>query len=131
MKNKILFGVLDHALSIKRPHDAKQTIKFSHWLANNLPDHLAGEFDDIGNLHVDARSSESDRTLFVAHVDTVHKKSGKNRADKSGLALVSIQKSPAADGGFFIGAFQTNRFQFKHCSSSIAVYAEVFLETIL
>lgn len=83
MKNKILFSVLDHALSIKRPHDAKQTIKFSHWLANNLPDHLAGEFDEIGNLHVDARSSESDRTLFVAHVDTVHKKAGKNRIKKT------------------------------------------------
>jgi hypothetical protein len=80
---KTLHKVLEKALSTKRPHDTKATVNFSHWLADNLPDGLAGTFDDCGNLHVDTRSSEQNRTLFVAHVDTVHRKQGKNRIKKT------------------------------------------------
>ena len=83
MKNKLLFKVLDYALSIKRPHEHKNTIRFSEWLANNLPDDVYCEFDEIGNLHVDARLSSQNKTLFIAHVDTVHKRAGKNRIRKT------------------------------------------------
>lgn len=79
----ILYKTLDRALSVKRPHDAPATVKFSHWLASNLPDGITGEFDECGNLHVDTRTSADHRTLFVAHVDTVHRKSGKNRIKKT------------------------------------------------
>lgn len=83
MKKSILMTVLDRALSAKRPHDAKQTKQFSIWLADNLPSGIESSFDAIGNLHVDTRSDALQKTLFVAHVDTVHKKAGKNRIRKT------------------------------------------------
>jgi len=79
----ILYKTLDRALSVKRPHDSAATIKFSHWLAGNLPDGINAEFDTCGNMHVDTRASADNRTLFVAHVDTVHRKPGKNRIKKT------------------------------------------------
>jgi hypothetical protein len=79
----MLNKTLDRALSVKRPHDAPATVKFSRWLADNLPIHLSGTFDACGNLHVDARADDTSKTLFVAHVDTVHRKSGKNRIKKT------------------------------------------------
>ena len=79
----ILYKTLDRALSVKRPHAAPATHKFSKWLADNLPDGICAEFDQCGNMHVDTRASTANRTLFVAHVDTVHRKSGKNRIKKT------------------------------------------------
>ena len=79
----ILYKTLDRALSVKRPHAAPATLKFSRWLADNLPDGICAEFDSCGNMHVDTRASTANRTLFVAHVDTVHRKSGKNRIKKT------------------------------------------------
>lgn len=79
----ILHKTLDRALSIKRPHGAAATAKFSRWLADNLPDGICAEFDACGNLHIDTRAEDGNRTLFVAHVDTVHNKSGKNRIKKT------------------------------------------------
>jgi hypothetical protein len=78
-----LYKTLDRALSVKRPHGAASTVKFSHWLAANLPDGIGAEFDDCGNMHIDTRASTANRTLFVAHVDTVHRNSGKNRIKKT------------------------------------------------
>ncbi len=78
-----LYKTLDRALSVKRPHAAPATLKFSRWLADNLPDGICAEFDQCGNMHVDTRASTANRTLFVAHVDTVHRKSGKNRIKKT------------------------------------------------
>jgi hypothetical protein len=79
----ILLKTLDRALSVKRPHESAATIKFSRWLADNAPDHALVEFDTCGNLHIDTRTSTANRTLFIAHVDTVHRKSGKNRIKKT------------------------------------------------
>ena len=80
---KTLHTVLDKALSTKRPHDAKATIRFSEWLADNLPADTHCEFDAIGNLHVDTRISSQNRTLFVAHVDTVHRDRKSTRLNSS------------------------------------------------
>jgi hypothetical protein len=54
-------------------------------LKDNLPFELQkGSFyDGAGNLHVDNRSKDSHKTLFVAHVDTVHRAEGKNRIAKT------------------------------------------------
>ena len=85
MKKSILHLVLDKALSTKRPHDTQQTRDFTLWLWDNLPENLRDDamIDKAGNLHVDSRTDINQTTLFVAHVDTVHKSTGKNRIRKT------------------------------------------------
>jgi hypothetical protein len=81
----IIYKTLDLALSLKRPHKSKTNKQFTEWLANALPEHLWDNvhIDEVGNLHVDARINPTNRTLFVAHVDTVHKTEGKNKITKT------------------------------------------------
>lgn len=75
-----LMSTLKTALTVKRPHGGKGVRRFTEWLHDNLPaKHKPKAFlDAAGNLHVDARTKKKHRTLFVAHVDTVHKDDGKN-----------------------------------------------------
>jgi hypothetical protein len=81
----ILGKVLNTALSTKRPHGSKTNVKFTAWLREQLPLDLnkAAFYDGAGNLHVDNRVNASHRTLFVAHVDTVHRAEGKNKITKT------------------------------------------------
>ena len=81
----ILGKVLATALSTKRPHGSATNVKFTAWLREQLPLQLnkAAFYDGAGNLHVDNRSKASHRTLFVAHVDTVHRNEGKNKIAKT------------------------------------------------
>jgi len=81
----ILGKVLNTALSIKRPHGSATNVKFTAWLREQLPLELnkAAFYDGAGNLHVDNRSKDSHKTLFVAHVDTVHRAEGKNKIAKT------------------------------------------------
>lgn len=84
MHNKsIIHKTLDLALSLKRPHNSKTNTHFTRWLCEQLPKHLVGTYDEVGNLHVDARVNPTNRTLFVAHVDTVHKTEGENKIKKT------------------------------------------------
>ena len=73
-KQPIILRTLERALSHKRPHDTFETSVFTSWLFENLPPDLKSfcHVDTAGNLHIDARGTGS-RTLFIAHVDTVHK----------------------------------------------------------
>jgi hypothetical protein len=75
-----LMTTLKTALTVKRPHSGKAVRRFTEWLHDNLPTKLKPRtfIDAAGNLHVDARIKKSHRTLFVAHVDTVHREDGKN-----------------------------------------------------
>jgi putative aminopeptidase FrvX len=77
--------VLATALSTKRPHGSKTNVKFTAWLRDQLPLDLnkAAFYDGAGNLHVDNRSKATHKTLFVAHVDTVHRNEGKNKITKT------------------------------------------------
>lgn len=81
----ILGKILNTALSIKRPHGSATNVKFTAWLREQLPLDLnkAAFYDGAGNLHVDNRIKASHRTLFVAHVDTVHRSEGKNKITKT------------------------------------------------
>lgn len=81
----VLGKILNTALSIKRPHGSATNVKFTAWLRDQLPLELnkAAFYDGAGNLHVDNRSQASHRTLFVAHVDTVHRSEGKNKIRKT------------------------------------------------
>lgn len=96
-----LMSTLKTALTVKRPHGGKGVTLFTSWLHDNLPSkHKHKAFlDAAGNLHVDARIKKTHRTLFVAHVDTVHKDDGKN--------LVKVKDNGAtwhAYGGVPLGA---------------------------
>lgn len=83
-KKSILYKTLARALSAKRPHNTPAVSDFTEWLFNNLPPTLKGftSVDGAGNLHVDNRIAGS-RTLFIAHVDTVHREVGANKIRKT------------------------------------------------
>ena len=94
-----LMSTLKTALTAKRPHGGKTVQRFTAWLQDNLPTKLKPKAftDAAGNLHVDARIKKTHRTLFVAHVDTVHKDDGKN--------LIKIKDNTIhAYGGVPLGA---------------------------
>jgi hypothetical protein len=55
--------------------------------------------DGIGNLHVDTRLNSSNRTLFVAHVDTVHRKEGPNKIRKTSTHWHADGAALGADDG--------------------------------
>ena len=76
----MLMHTLKTALTVKRPHGGKGVAMFTTWLEDAVPAHLKSRTftDNAGNLHVDARTTKQHRTLFVAHVDTVHAADGKN-----------------------------------------------------
>lgn len=82
-KQSILYKTLARALSVKRPHGGAAVSMFMTWLYDRLPDGVGAFFDACGNLHVDARTSSLSRTLFVAHVDTVHREEGPNKIRKT------------------------------------------------
>ena len=81
----ILGKVLNKLLSTKRPHGSKTNVKITKWLEQQLPFELQqiAFYDGAGNLHVDNRTLDTHKTLFVAHVDTVHRTEGKNKIRKT------------------------------------------------
>lgn len=84
-KKSILYKTLSRALSVKRPHLGKGVAMFTDWLDARVPTHLQQHisYDAVGNLHIDARVDATNRTLFVAHVDTVHRDEGANKIRKT------------------------------------------------
>lgn len=87
-EHSMLMHVLHKALSMKRPHNTMSVVNFTLWLMDTLPAHVRNNealvfFDMANNLHVDLRSDDTHKTLFVAHVDTVHRTEGKNKIKKT------------------------------------------------
>jgi hypothetical protein len=83
-KKSILYRTLARALSMKRPHGTRAVDEFTDWLFSRLPATAKNVFTDkAGNLHVEARTETTHKTLFVAHVDTVHRECGPNRIRKT------------------------------------------------
>lgn len=82
-RNSILHKTLARALSMKRPHDSEGTKRLTDWLEENAPAHAKVHRDGAGNLHIDTRVSPLNRTLFTAHVDTVHRDQGPNKIRKT------------------------------------------------
>jgi len=95
----ILIATLQRALSVKRPNESKTTAAFTQWLHDNIPDHCITSRDGAGNLHVDARLNAKHRTLFVAHVDTVHRDEGKNKIAKTAERWSADGAALGADDG--------------------------------
>lgn len=82
-KNYILNKALSRALSIKRPHKGLGERLMLDWVIDHLPAGVGHTVDGIGNVHVDLRSTPLHRTLFVSHVDTVHRADGPNKIRKT------------------------------------------------
>lgn len=78
-----LMLTLDKALSLARPHGSRQVADLGNWLIHNLPEHLSCTIDTAGNIHIDARTDTHHRTLFIAHLDTVHRSGGSNTIVKT------------------------------------------------
>lgn len=100
-KKSILYKTLSRALSVKRPHNGKGVAMFTDWLEAHVPAHLQEciSYDEAGNLHVDARVDATNRTLFVAHVDTVHREDGANKIRKTASKWYADGAPLGADDG--------------------------------
>jgi hypothetical protein len=100
MFSSSLYNTLYKAVGVKRPHKAQSTDAFCAWLCKKLPKHHMR--DDFGNIHLDLRvlpDHTSARTLFVAHVDTVHREGGKNKYQRVGNQLQAQDDPLGADDG--------------------------------
>jgi hypothetical protein len=100
-KKSMLYKTLCRALSVKRPHKGTGVVMFTEWIATAMPEHLheATFIDEVGNLHVDARVDATHRTLFVAHVDTVHREDGANKIRKTASKWYADDAVLGADDG--------------------------------
>lgn len=100
----ILYKTLNKALHLARPHGATTTERYTKWLRGQLPAHLGADpalvwRDALGNLHVDNRDDMSHRSLFIAHVDTVHRVEGNNRILKTDKKWFADGAALGADDG--------------------------------
>jgi hypothetical protein len=92
-----LMATLRRALSLKRPHGSREEgLLLTSLLVPELRD--VTWIDTIGNLHIDLRSNRRHKTLFVAHVDTVHTKGGVNRFDDSTPMWKAVESRPYHNG---------------------------------
>jgi hypothetical protein len=100
-KKTILYRTLVRALSLKRPDGGKGVDTFVDWLWDEIPKslHTTSFFDAYNNLHVDARKVDTNRTLFVAHVDTVHRDDGANKIRKTKSVWYADGSQLGADDG--------------------------------
>ena len=97
----MLDKTLARALSLMRPHGTQATAYFTDWLFDNLPKQVQGTawLDSCNNLHVDNRLDETNRTLFVAHVDTVHREVKPNKIRKTKTMWFADGAALGADDG--------------------------------
>jgi hypothetical protein len=98
-KSTILYKTLARALSMMRPHNSEGTRRLTDWLQERVPTHARTHRDGAGNLHVDTRLNPSNRTLFVAHVDTVHRKEGANKIKQTPTYWYADGAALGADDG--------------------------------
>ena len=87
--NPILYETLFFALGMRRPHKGANVERLGRYIEQ----HFSGKTrrDGANNIHLDLRGSGS-RTLFVAHLDTVHRADGKNPVDRSKKGWVRAVK---------------------------------------
>ena len=98
-KDSVLMRTLAYALSKKRPHEGVGERSLLGYLLLNRPDNARWTFDRDGNLHIDMRKNDSNRTLFVAHVDTVHRDDGPNKIRMTESVWYACGSQLGADDG--------------------------------
>lgn len=96
-KFQLALTVLDRALTTKRPHGHDSTVKFCAWLLKMMP--AGATTDGCGNIHFDLRGKTASKSLFVAHVDTVHRAGGKNKVTKTDKKWYANGAPLGADDG--------------------------------
>lgn len=94
--NKLAIETLLFALSLKRPHQGNGVKKLSAHIKNLIPNFT---IDQCGNIHCDLRETRENRTLFVAHLDTVHAKDGRNFFDYKKKLISAKGSQLGADDG--------------------------------
>ena len=97
----MLYKTLQRALSMMRPHNTAATLTFTAWLIDRLPERLRDvAWQDVaGNVHIDNRTHDGHKTLFVSHVDTVHRKTGANTIRKTNSVWYADGAALGADDG--------------------------------
>lgn len=97
----MLYKTLHRALSLRRPHNTAGSLTFTAWLIDRLPERLrTNAWQDVaGNVHIDNRTHSDHKTLFVAHVDTVHRKTGANKIRKTTSVWYADGAALGADDG--------------------------------
>ena len=98
-EGSMLMTTLDTMLSMKRPHDGFNEKNALGYILLNIPSDAVWTFDDVGNLHVDYRLTAANRTLFTAHVDTVHHDDGPNKIRKTDSVWFADGSQLGADDG--------------------------------
>lgn len=73
--DSVLMRTLATACSYKRDYGTRTEASFVAWLVNRLP---VTHIDGAGNVHVDLRTTNTHRTMFTCHTDTVHSGGGLN-----------------------------------------------------
>lgn len=85
-----------YAIGMQRPYRGDNCGRLLAKLARLAPANAEVFFDGIGNLHVDNRK-HGERTLMVAHVDTVHWKDAPNKFVLEGDAVKACGQPLGAD----------------------------------
>ena len=100
-KQTIAYKTLQRALSVMRKHNTEGSLMFTAWLIDRLPERLRDNAwqDEVGNVHIDNRRHSDNKTLFVAHVDTVHYKTGANKIRKTTTVWYADGAALGADDG--------------------------------
>jgi hypothetical protein len=100
-KQTMIYKTLHRALSLMRPHNSMGSVMFTEWLIDRLPErlHSAAWQDTAGNVHIDNRTHDGHKTLFVAHVDTVHRTTGANKVRKTTAIWYADGAALGADDG--------------------------------
>ena len=98
-EGSMLMATLDTMLSMKRPHGGFNEKNALGYILLNIPSDAVWTFDDVGNLHVDYRLTAANRTLFTAHVDTVHHDDGPNKIRKTDSVWFADGSQLGADDG--------------------------------
>ena len=95
----ILSKTLERCLSVRRPHTGRNVASLAKWLIKQTPNTAAPEVDGCGNIHIDLRITDQHRTLFVAHIDTVHREDGPNKITKTATEWKANGAALGADDG--------------------------------
>lgn len=98
-KDSILMKTLTFMLSTKRPHEGSGEYNALGWLLLHKPSYVSWYFDATGNLHMSNVKDKSHRTLFVAHVDTVHNTDGINKIKMTDTVWYAQGSQLGADDG--------------------------------
>lgn len=78
MTHPLLIPTLERLLSVKRPYGGRGEGAAVLDMFRLAPPRALSWVDGAGNLHVDMRETDKHRTLFIAHMDTMHKNDGLN-----------------------------------------------------